>query len=81
VWGNGIYLRSDRRRPVRLRPYRAGEDLQAAAPFGWCPGCGMELYGQEEKLCRLCERWGGYETDGTTNTLPRLHTGAGCEEL
>lgn len=81
MWAKVIYLRTERRRPVRLTPYRTGEDLQAAAPFGWCPGCGMELYGQEEKLCKLCERWGRYETDGTACALPQVYPGGGCKEL
>jgi len=81
VWGNVIYLRTERRRPVRMTAYRAGEDLQAAVPFGWCICCGMELYGQDCKLCRMCERWGGYEKEGDAEAVPRLHAGAGCEEL
>jgi len=57
VWEAVIYLRSEKRRPVRLAPYDPWEDLQGAVPYGWCPVCGMELYGQEKQKCDLCERW------------------------
>lgn len=56
MWEAVIYLRSEKRRPVRLVPYRVGEDLQGAVPYGWCPLCGIELYGRERKICELCER-------------------------
>ena len=81
MWEKVMYLRTERRRPVRLTPYRAGEDAQAAVPYGWCPGCGMELYGREERLCKRCERWGRDETVGAACALPQVHPDSGCEKL
>lgn len=58
MWEKIVYLQTERRRPVRLTPYPVEEDLQATVPYGWCSGCGMEIYGREERLCKMCERWG-----------------------
>ena len=41
--------------PVR----RVGEtvwDAQGALPWGWCPGCGMEIWRREADLCEKCEK-------------------------
>lgn len=81
MWEKVMYLQTKRCRPVRLLPYRAGEDMQAAVPFGWCPGCGMELYSREEELCRMCERWGFDEKVRAACALPPVYPGERCEEL
>lgn len=57
MWQKVVYLRSGRRRPVRVVLYRAGEDLQSAIPAGWCEKCGAEVYEFGEVLCDQCERW------------------------
>ena len=57
MWQNWIYLRPNRRRPVRLKPYTAGEDLQKQVPADWCGFCGREVYSFEKTVCEVCERW------------------------
>lgn len=51
-----IYLRSHKRRPVRLYPGIFSEDVQGAIPCGWCEGCGMECYTADARLCPECLR-------------------------
>lgn len=60
VWENIIYLHPQRRRPVRIGPYKAGEDLQNQAPLYWCSCCGKEVYSDGKYVCEECERWGLY---------------------
>ena len=81
MWEKVMYLRTEGRRPVRLTPYRAEEDMEAAVPFGWCPGCGMELYSREERLCRMCERWGRDENMGAACAVPQVYPDKGCARL
>ena len=73
MWKEVIYLRYEKRRPVRRMPYGLEEDLQAAVPYGWCPVCGMELYGQKQEICELCERWERDALEGITGTLPEMY--------
>ena len=57
VWKKEICWHSGYRRPVRLVPYRVGEDLQASIPAGWCEKCGTEVYEFGRVCCEQCERW------------------------
>lgn len=75
MWKDVIYLRSAKWKPVRFLPYDPEEDVQGAVPYGWCPVCGMEVYGQDREVCELCERWGSDELDGITGALPEMHAG------
>ena len=36
------------------QPVAVGRDLQALPPFGWCEGCGKEVYREQEVLCDKC---------------------------
>lgn len=49
-----VYLKRGGRRPVWLGPYRE-KDAQGRIPRGWCPVCGMEVFGTGP-LCLRCER-------------------------
>ena len=50
-----LYLKPNRRRPVRFRPLSPGEDSQAAVPYGWCWGCGSEVFAPGEQFCNRCK--------------------------
>ena len=65
-----VYLRSFRRRPVRLHAGIFAEDVQGSIPFGWCEGCGMECYEPDSLLCPECLR---KETEYEKDQLS-LHT-------
>ncbi len=58
MWGNLMYLRTPKRRPVRLGRYLKGEDLQNCLPYGWCAVCGREVYGPQRMRCAECGRQG-----------------------
>ena len=51
-----LYLRSNKRRPIRLRGSVFPEDIQGSIPFGWCESCGMECYEPGCLLCPACLR-------------------------
>lgn len=51
-----IYLRSHKRRPIRLRRNVFPEDAQGSIPFGWCESCGMECFSPGVWLCPECMR-------------------------
>lgn len=51
-----LYLRSRKRRPIRLERSIFPEDIQGSIPFGWCDGCGMECYEPGFTLCPACLR-------------------------
>ena len=51
-----IYLRSHKRRPIRLKKSIFTEDVQGSIPFGWCEGCGMECYEPGCLICPSCMR-------------------------
>ena len=57
MWGNAIYLRRPKRRPVRWDCYRRGEDLQDCIPYGWCAVCGREVYERFAIFCGECRRF------------------------
>ena len=61
MWTHIVYLRSKRRQPVRLTPGTVFQDPQQRLPVGWCPGCGGELHGAQQSMCRRCE--GGTENE------------------
>lgn len=61
-----VYLQSQRRKPVRLGFYRE-PDAQGAIPKGWCPRCGLEIFGTA-MLCLRCER----RVYGESESLPAL---------
>lgn len=64
-----IYLRSHKRRPIRLQRGIFPEDVQGSIPFGWCENCGMECYTPGCLLCPQCMR---KEIDDEETELP-LH--------
>ena len=61
MWNHIVYLKSNRRMPVRLSPSRYPQDVQQILPVSWCPGCGAELHSAHKALCRRCE--GGTEDE------------------
>ena len=54
-----VYLKSNRRRPVRFTP-DPEPDRQARLPVWWCEKCGMDVYEIEVfgagRLCDVCLR-------------------------
>ena len=67
-----LYLKSNRRRPVRFRPLPPWDDPQGAVPYGWCWGCGSEVYAPGETFCNRCKE-ANYET---TEPLRPMYAGA-----
>ena len=61
VWMNFVYLKSKRRRPVRLTPGVGFQDPQQRLPVGWCSGCGAQLHDPQQTMCRRCK--GGTEDE------------------
>lgn len=51
-----IWLRSHRRRPVRVGKAWQGADAQGAIPLSWCESCGREVFLPEAVLCSDCGR-------------------------
>lgn len=51
-----LYLRSHRRRPVRLAPRWRSGDEQGEIPWNWCCGCGAEVFAPGAFLCSRCQR-------------------------
>ena len=51
-----LYLRSHKRRPIRLQRSIFCEDVQGSIPFGWCEGCGVECFTPGCLLCPACMR-------------------------
>jgi hypothetical protein len=84
VWESAICLRSEGRRPIRLQPYKAGEDLQNQAPAGWCSLCGREVYDWGKEICTECEKWNVYkrsEQEYIAATLSGLLSGEKSRSL
>lgn len=71
-----VYLRSHRRRPVRLSRGIFPEDVQGSIPFGWCVSCAMECYEPGVRLCPACLR---KEKEHEKTELP-LHPLHPCAE-
>lgn len=67
VWKNVMYLRTGGRRPVAIRGYLQGTDVQAMPPLWWCERCGGEVYRQDAALCWRCIKCEEDE-DGTEET-------------
>ena len=61
MWTRIVYVKTDHRMPVRLRPCPFPGDIRQDLPAGWCPGCGAELYSAGQTLCRRCK--GGAENE------------------
>lgn len=61
-----VYLKSNRRRPVRLLSYLFPQDIQQRIPTGWCTNCGAMLYSPQNELCRRCK-------GGTIDESKSLH--------
>jgi hypothetical protein len=51
-----VYLRSHRRRPVRITPRWGRSDEQAEIPWFWCCRCGREVYERGKCLCGECAK-------------------------
>lgn len=51
-----VYLRSHRRRPVRLRQPWGRTDVQGEIPWFWCCRCGAEVFLPGAIRCSRCEK-------------------------
>ena len=54
-----IYLKSHRRRPVRMAFWATMGDVQGDIPAAWCENCGAEVFAWDETLCSRCKKEGG----------------------
>ncbi|MBQ6839338.1 MAG: hypothetical protein IJO45_01430 [Oscillospiraceae bacterium] len=50
------YLVLGLRKPVREPGWYPGLDIQGCIPWGWCFGCGTELFIPNDGLCERCRR-------------------------
>ncbi len=51
-----VYLRSHRRRPVRLGLRWGSADLQGEIPRSWCCRCGAEVFRPGAVCCSRCQK-------------------------
>ena len=72
VW---LYLRPNRRRPVRMVLLATMGDVQGDIPAAWCENCGAEVFAWGEALCSRCKKEGGDPDErnlSRTKSLPKL---------
>lgn len=76
---NGIvYLKANKRMPVRLQSVICLRDMQQDIPANWCIACRRELYGPGQQLCRRCK---GVTHDERSKPLYELQPGKRPGEL
>ena len=53
-----LYLKPNRRRPVRFDVTPLTGDVQGSIPVYWCGCCGAEVFTFGQTLCKRCKKEG-----------------------